>query len=188
MSLCFEQESLLISKPDVDHTIHDQLAIKLCTESLRFPDSNESKVYLKALLQLNMSFSNPSNTRDLHTLIQNMLRKMKEKSSIRLVEQYESIVKKHLTPSSGELADSTAHGSEMEVEPAGHSLSQPSKPRTRMLGRKQGATLLMDTTTGSDGEMSQCSDVFFSPEKTSTQKEKPGKKSPEVVVEQVDSR
>lgn len=181
------QENLLVSKPEVDHTIHDQLAIQLCTESLRFPDSNESKVYLKALLQLNMSFSNPSNTRDLHTLVQKMLRKMKEKSSIRLVEQFESIVKKHLAPPTEGLADSTANGSEMEIEPVVTSSSRPSKPRTRMLGSKQGTTLLMDTTGGSDAEISQCSDVFFSPEKTSTQKEKTCKKSTEVVVEQMDS-
>ncbi|XP_057377036.1 condensin complex subunit 3-like [Daphnia carinata] len=181
------QESLLVSKPEVDHTIHDQLALKLCTESLRFPDSNESKVYLKALLHLNMSFSNPSNTRDLHSIIQKMLRKMKERSSIRLVEQFEAIVKKHLTPSTEDVADSTVNGCEMEIEPVVQPSSLSKKTRTRMLGSKQGASLLMDTTGGSDAEISQCSDVFFSPEKTSTQKEKTCKKSPEVVVEQVDS-
>ena len=83
-------------KPEVDHTIHDQLAMKLCTEALRFPDSNESKVYLKALLQLNMSFANQSHTRDLHTLTRKLLRNMKDRTGIKLVEQFEAEVQKHL--------------------------------------------------------------------------------------------
>jgi hypothetical protein len=40
--------------------------------------------------------------------------------------------------------------------------------------------------TSSDVDVSQSSDVFFSPEKTSTQKETPREKSPEVVIEQMD--
>lgn len=179
------QESLLAAKPEVDHTIHDQLAMKLCTESMRFPDSNESKVYLKALLQLNMSFSNPSNTKDLHSLIQKMLRNMKEKSSVRIIEQFESIVQKHLAPTA-DLADSVVEDSEMEVETAPPS-PPINKPRTRKLLSKHGTTLLMET--GSDADVSLSSvDVFFSPENTSTQRDKPREKSPEVVIEQVDSR
>ena len=177
------QESLLAAKPEVDHTIHDQLAMKLCTESMRVPDSNESKVYLKALLQLNMSFSNPSNTKDLHSLIQKMLRNTKEKSSVRMIEQFESIVQKHLVLNA-DSADSAVENSEMEVEPT--MFSPVNKPRTRKLGSKHGTTLLMDA--GSDADVSQNSDVFFSPESTSTQREKLREKSPEAVIEQMDSR
>jgi hypothetical protein len=75
----------------------------------------------------------------------------------------------------------------MEVEPVIVPPSPPvNKPRTRKLGSKHGTTLLMDSC--SDAEVSQCSEVFFSPENTSTQREKAREKSPEVVIEQVDSR
>lgn len=174
----------------MDHTIHDQLAMKLCTEALRIPDSNESKVYLKALLQLNMSFSNPSHTRDLHTLTRKLLRNIRDKTSIRLVEQFDAAVDKHLTASLGDSADSAADDATMETEPAAANppvSPKQRKPRIRQLGSKNGLTLLMDATGGSDAEVSQSSDVFFSPENTSTQREKVRAKSPEVVIE-VDSR
>jgi hypothetical protein len=159
--------------------------MKLCTESMRSPDTNESKVYLKALLQLNMSFSNPSNTKDLHTLIRKMLRNFREKGSIRMIEQFESIVEKHLTANADSAKSATENDSDMEVEPVIAPPSPPiNKPRTRKLGSKHAATLLMDTS--SDVVVSQSSDVFFSPEKTSTQKETPREKSPEVVIEQMD--
>ena len=177
-------------KPEVDHTIHDQLAMKLCTEALRFPDSNESKVYLKALLQLNMSFANQSHTRDLHTLTRKLLRNMKDRTGIKLVEQFEAEVQKHLKSNSGDSADS-ADDTAMDTETASvvnpPSSPKPRKPRIRQLGSKNGLTLLMDATGGSDAEISQSSDVFFSPENTSTQREKVREKSPEVVIE-VDSR
>ena len=103
-----------------------------------------------------------------------------------MIEQFESIVQKHLTPTA-DSANSATEDSEMEVESVIAPPSPPiNKPRTRKLGSKHVTTLLMDTC--SDVDVSQSSDVFFSPEKTSTQREKPREKSPEVVIEQLDSR
>ncbi len=68
-----------MKKVEADHDIHDQLAMKLCTEALRSPDTAEGKVYLKALLQLNPSFGNPSHTKDLCELTRKLQRKWKDK-------------------------------------------------------------------------------------------------------------
>lgn len=86
----------MVGKPEVEHTIHDTLAMKLCTEALRSPDSGESKVYLKALLQLNLTFSNTSHVRDLHTLTCKLLSTLKDKTSLRLVETFDALVRKHI--------------------------------------------------------------------------------------------
>lgn len=162
--------------------------MKLCTEALPFPDSAESKVYLRALLQLNLSFSNPSHTRDLHTLVRKLLRTVKDKIGLKLVEQFNILVERHLVRSSGDSADSAADDVPMETENAVPE-SQPRKPRTRQLGSKHGTTLLMDATA-SDAEMSQSSaDVFFSPVSSSTQKEKTNDKSTsEEVISESNSR
>lgn len=102
-----------------------------------------------------------------------------------MIEQFESIVEKHLTANADSAKSATENDSDMEVEPVIAPPSPPiNKPRTRKLGSKHAATLLMDTS--SDVDVSQSSDVFFSPEMTSTQKEKPREKSPEVVIEQMD--
>lgn len=103
-----------------------------------------------------------------------------------MIEQFESIVEKHLTANADSAKSATENDSDMEVEPVIAPPSPPiNKPRTRKLGSKHVAsTLLMDTC--SDADVSQSSDVFFSPEKTSTQKEKPREKSPAVVIEQMD--
>lgn len=102
-----------------------------------------------------------------------------------MIEQFESIVEKHLTANADSTKSATENDSDMEAEPVIAPPSPPiNKPRTRKLGSKHAATLLMDTCS----DVSQSSDVFFSPEKTSTQKEKPREKSPEVVIEQMDSR
>lgn len=161
------QESVLAKKPDIDHNIHDQLALKLGQQALRNPDTGESKVYMKALLQLNMSFSNPSNTRDVHTLAKKLLGVVKDKTCLKLVEQFESLVSKRLPePAIESNAESTADEAE-ETVPS--SLSAR-KLRIRQLGSKAGTTLLMDVT-GSDADMSQGSpNVFFSPPVTSTQR------------------
>lgn len=81
-----------MKKPEVDHDIHDQLAMKLCTEALRAVDSAEGRVYLKALLQLNPSFGNPSHTRDLHELSRKLQRKWKEKNGLKHVDQFDALV------------------------------------------------------------------------------------------------
>lgn len=180
-------------KPEVDHTIHDQLALKLCAEALRYPDSSESKVYLKALLQLSMSFSNPSHTRDLHSLTRKLMRKVKDRTSVRLIEQFENVIQKHLVPASGDSAESTADETEMEIEPSTNvSEAQSSKqgPRIRRLGSKHGTTLLMEVAGSSDAEGSQNSDVFLSPpSSSSTQREKGKEKtSNEDCVIEVDFR
>lgn len=178
---------------EVDHTIHDQLAMKLCTEALRYPDSSESKVYLKALLQLSMSFSNPSHTRDLYSLTRKLMRNVKDRSSVRLVEQFDALVRSHLVPASGDSAESTADDAEMEVdastaESIGQNSPMRKKPRIRQLGSKHGTTLLMEVV-GSDTEGSQSSDVFFSPQISSTQTDtRRDKTSSEECVIEVDSR
>lgn len=181
---------MLAQKTDVDHNIHDQLAMKLCTEALRFPDSSESKAYLKALLQLSMSFSNPSHTRDLHSLTRKLLRKVKDKAGLKLIEQFDALVQKHLVQTAVESADSAVDETEMESPsptPAVPSSTTP-KPRIRQLGSKHGTTLLMERTGFSDAEMSQNSDAFFSPPSTSTQSENKSDKSSEEVAIEVDSR
>lgn len=86
----------MVGKAEVEHTIHDMLAMKLCTEALRFPDSGESKVYLKALLQLNLKFSNVSHVRDLNTLTRKLLSSLKDKTGLRLVETFDTLVRKHI--------------------------------------------------------------------------------------------
>ena len=171
------REELLIKKSEVEHNIHDMLALKLCSEALRNPDSGESKAYLKALAQLNLTFSNPSHTRDLSTLTQKLLRAMKDKTGIKIVVQFHDEIVKHLVAE-----DSVANDTQSSTT----SFSQP-RPRNRQLLSKSGATLLMDVkddaaSTESDAEMSQGStDVFQSP--TSTKQE-----SSEEIVIQIDSR
>lgn len=156
-------------KPAVDHNIHDQLALKLGQQALRHPDTGESKVYIRALLQLHMSFSNPSNTRDVHTLTKKLVRVVKDKSSLKLLEQFESLVAKHLEE---QKADAEAESTADEAEETEQAPTSGRKPRIRQLGSKAGTTLLMDATI-SDADQSQGSpDVFFSPSLTSTQQPK----------------
>ena len=81
-----------MKKTEVDHDIHDQLALKLCTEALRAVDTAEGRVYVKALLQLNPSFGNPSHIRDLHHLTSKLLRKWKEKFSLKYIAQFDALV------------------------------------------------------------------------------------------------
>lgn len=183
----------MVRKQEVDHTIHDQLAMKLCAEALRNPDSGESKVYLKALLQLSMSFSNPSHTRDLHSLTRKLLRNIKDKTGLKLVEQFDTIVQKHLTapcdPANSAIVDIVTESETAVPAPAPSLSPEARKPRIRQLGSKHGATLLMDAAGVSDAENSQCSDVFFSPQSTSTQSEKKCEKSSsEEIAIEVDTR
>lgn len=147
------QESLLVGKAEVEHTIHDMLAMKLCTEALRFPDSGESKVYLKALLQLNLKFSNVSHVRDLNTLTRKLLSSLKDKTGLRLVETFDTLVRKHIPQDAEEKA----------VEESELASAVPRRPRNRQLLSKNSNTLLMDLNE-SDGDQSQSStDVFASP-------------------------
>lgn len=91
-SSILSQESLLMKKPEVDHDIHDQLAMKLCSEALRSPDTAEGRVYLKALMQLNPSFGNPSHTRDLHELSRKLQKKWRDKAGLKLIMQFDALV------------------------------------------------------------------------------------------------
>ena len=81
-----------MKKVEADHDIHDQLAMKLCTEALRSPDTAEGKVYLKALLQLNPSFGNPSHTKDLCELTRKLQRKWKDKHGLKAIAQFDTYV------------------------------------------------------------------------------------------------
>lgn len=120
---------MLANKSGVDHNIHDSLAMKLCTETLRDPDSPDSKVYLKALPQLSPSFSNPSHNRDLLTLTAKLTRVVKEKNSVKLVDQFHRIVQKHSSDSASDEAVQVSTG-----------MSQ-ARPKTKKLLSKLGNTL-----------------------------------------------
>merc|ERR1740128_178700 len=147
------QENLLIRKPEVEHNIHDMLAMKLCNEALRYPDSGESRIYLKALLQLNPTFTNVSHVRDLDTLTQKLQGKVKDKTGLRLIHNFGLLLRKHIP-------EGIEEESELSVS--------VQRPRNRQLLSKNGHTMLMECTA-SDGELSIGSaDVFTSPRITQT--------------------
>ena len=143
----------------MEHTIHDLLAMKLCNGALRSPDSGESKMYLKALLQLSPTFSNPSHTRDLQTLTGNLLQTLKDKNNLRMAEQFDVLVRKntHCTTSSN------SESAVMAEEGAATAASAPppqQRSRNRQLLSKNG-TAFMGDITETDGNASQASsDVF----------------------------
>lgn len=150
---------MLVKKPEVDHTIHDQLALKLCAKALKNPDTGEGRVYLKALNQLSPSFSNPSHTRDLESFTLKLMKKTTDKKSRPLVERFDALVRCHLQPTA-DAEEATMDSVDEEEKPA---IAPVVKPRVRQLGSKHGATLLMDLTGASDVDLSQNSTMFNSP-------------------------
>lgn len=149
-----------MKKVEADHDIHDQLAMKLCTEALRSPDTAEGKVYLKALLQLNPSFGNPSHTKDLCELTRKLQRKWKDKHGLKAIAQFDTYVsiefttflentkysfqfqaRKHLVnqeteDSAGETTQDENNATAAETTNA--SQTQQERPRIKKLGSKIG--------------------------------------------------
>lgn len=93
------------------------------------------------------------------------MEKTTDKKSKPLVERFDALVRSHLQPRADD--EETVEGYEETI------VAPPpaTRPRVRQLGSKHGATLLMDVTGATDGDVSQSStSVFNSPVSTSTQK------------------
>ncbi|XP_059844914.1 condensin complex subunit 3 [Hypanus sabinus] len=67
-------------------TIHDNLAVKICNEILKDPDSPDVRIFVKVLALLDLSTGLPSHTEQLCVLL-NKIKEMKNKINQRVIEK-----------------------------------------------------------------------------------------------------
>ncbi|XP_038608430.1 condensin complex subunit 3 [Tachyglossus aculeatus] len=91
-----------------DTTVHDSLAIKICNEILTYPSAPEVRIYVKALDSLELS---GSSTKDLLVLLDKILRQIKDRTCLRVLEK----IKLQLSKDSHKLGVRPAEAQDLET-------------------------------------------------------------------------
>jgi len=73
-------------------SIHDSLAMAVCNEILSAPDSFQTKVLIKILTNLQLTWNNFVNLREVKVLSETLLRTVKERSCVRSLERFDRIL------------------------------------------------------------------------------------------------
>ncbi|XP_060134955.1 condensin complex subunit 3 isoform X2 [Zootoca vivipara] len=101
-------------------TVHDNLAVKICNEILMDPSAPDVRIYVKALssLELNKDF-----TQDLLVLLDEILKKLKDKMCLRMIEK----VKSNINGGKSTTGDISEAAHEMDVSQVTQDTARPDK-------------------------------------------------------------